>query len=137
MSGSLLVLITGSILLGFSATPIIFFAAMALYTLGSGFQVSTQAYIAGLVDKQRLARILATLSISAAGGKFVASIIFPQIFAAGIESGVEVLKGLPFFVSAGLFVIAGASLSVVVGRARRVESGSSVERERLLDGTEA
>ena len=118
MIGSSVVLSGGAVLVGLSSTTVAFLAGMVIYTLGEGLPVATQAYIASVTDKSYLARVMAVLSIAATGGKAVASAVFPQILALGLDTHVEELVGLPFFVAAGLFLIAGGCVAIVGLRMR-------------------
>jgi hypothetical protein len=137
MIGSSIVLCGGAVLIGLSSTSAAFLAGMVIYTLGEGISVATQAYIASVIDKSHLARVMAVLSIAAAGGKAIASGLFPQVLALGLDTHVEELVGLPFFVAAGLFVIAGGCVVVVGLRTRRAfgidRSSPSIEH---ADGIE-
>ena len=120
MIGSSIVLCGGAVLVGLSTTSATFLVGMVIYTLGEGISVATQAYIASVIDKSYLARIMALLSIAASSGKAIASGLFPQVLAIGLDTHVEELVGLPFFVAAGLFLIAGGCVVVVGLRTRRV-----------------
>ena len=126
---SSLVLIAGSILLGASATITTFLAALVIYVLGEGLPVATQAYIASLIEKRKLARVLSVLSIATTGGKMVASGIFPKVLGWGLDSGVEILKGLPFFESAVLFLIAAGAIGAVGWRERK-SNGKEEDEEQ-------
>ncbi len=119
MIGSSVVLSGGAVLVGLSSTSAAFMTGMVIYTLGEGINVATQAYIASVISKTYLARVLAVLSIAAAGGKAIASAVFPQVLAIGLDTHIPELIGLPFFVAAGLFVLAGACVIVVRLRTRR------------------
>lgn len=119
MVGSSIVLCAGAVAVGLSSTSAAFLIGMAFYTLGEGITVATQAYIASVIGKSFLARVMAVLSIAAAGGKAVASGLFPQVLALGLDTHVEELVGLPFFVAAGLFLIAGGCVLAVGVRMRR------------------
>ena len=122
MIGSSIVLTVGAVLVGLSSTAVAFMVGMVVYTLGEGINVATQAYIASVIDKTYLARVLAVLSIAAAGGKAIASAVFPQVLAIGLDTHVEELVGLPFFVAAGLFLLAGGCV-VIVGLKTKNSSG--------------
>ena len=113
MIGSSIVLAGGAVLIGLSSASATFLTGMVIYTLGEGLPVATQAYIASVIDKAYLGRVMSVLSIAAAGGKAIASALFPQVLALGLDTHVEVLVGLPFFVAAGLFLIAGACVAAV------------------------
>lgn len=95
MSGSLLFLIVGCILMGLSSTAGPFFVAMVIYTLGAGFSVTAQSYIASCVQKDKLASVLAVLSLAATAGKVGASALWPPLLGLGLRWGTEVGKGLP------------------------------------------
>jgi hypothetical protein len=99
MIGSSIVLSGGAVLVGFSSTSAAFLVGMVIYTLGEGISVATQAYIASVIGKPYLARVMAVLSIAAAGGKAIASGLFPQVLALGLDTHIEELIGLPFFCS--------------------------------------
>jgi hypothetical protein len=125
MIGSSIVLCGGAVLVGLSSTSAAFLVGMVIYTLGEGISVATQAYIASVIDKSYLARVMAVLSIAASGGKAIASGLFPQVLAIGLDTHVEELVGLPFLVAAGLFLIAGGCV-VVVGLRTRRSSGIDI-----------
>ena len=115
MVGSAFVLTVGTVMLGFSNTNFLFFLSMIVYTLGEGLPVATQTYIASLIAPSRLARVMSALSIAATSGKLFAAGLFPQVLAIGLDTHVESLVGLPFFVAAGLFVVAGICIVLSVG----------------------
>jgi hypothetical protein len=119
MIGSSIVLCGGAVLVGLSTTSAAFLVGMVIYTLGEGISVATQAYVASVIDKSYLARVMVVLSIAASGGKAIASGLFPQVLAIGLDTHVEELVGLPFFVAAGLFLIAGGCVVVVGLRTKR------------------
>jgi hypothetical protein len=113
MISSSVLLTIGSVFIGFSTTALTFILGMIVYTLGAGLPVATQAFVASLMDKSKLARVMAILSIAATGGKVVASGLFPQVLALGLDSGIKMLVGLPFFVAAALFLCAGLCVMIV------------------------
>jgi MFS family permease len=123
MAASAALLMLGSICIGLSATPLAFVAAVMLYLFGEGLPTATQAFIVTLLEKDKVARVMAVLSMASIGGKLLASILFPKVLALGLDSGVEVLVGLPFFVSTGLFVGAAACVGVVGVRGGRESEG--------------
>ena len=125
MIASAAVLTGGAMLVGLSATSAAFLVGMVVYTLGEGLTVATQAYIASVVDRTYLARVMATLAVAAAGGKAIASAGFPVVLAKGLDTNVRGLIGLPFFVAAGLFVVAGACVVVVGIRSSASRGGDA------------
>ena len=131
MIGSSIVLSGGAVLIGLSSASSAFLIGMVIYTLGEGLSVATQAYIASVIDKSYLARVMSVLSIAATSGKAIASALFPQVLALGLDTHVEVLVGLPFFVAAGLFLLAGGCVSAVGLRMRRAS-----RLDRSSPGTE-
>jgi MFS family permease len=137
MIGSSIVLSGGAVLVGLSNTSAAFLLGMVIYTLGEGIIVATQAYIASVIGKSYLARVMAVLSIAAAGGKAIASGLFPQVLALGLDTHIEELVGLPFFVAAGLFLIAGGCVVIVRFRMRRSSgidgSSPSLEHEDTIE----
>lgn len=116
---SSIVLSGGAVVVGLSSTSAAFLIGMVIYTLGEGISVATQAFIASVIGKSYLARVMAVLSIAAAGGKAIASGLFPQVLALGLDTHVEELVGLPFFVAAALFLVAGGCAVAVRFRMRR------------------
>jgi len=122
MIGSSIVLSGGAVVVGLSSTSAAFLIGMVIYTLGEGITVATQAFIASFIGKSCLARVMAVLSIAATGGKAIASGAFPQVLALGLDTHVEELIGLPFFVAAALFLIAGGCV-LAVGFKMRTSSG--------------
>jgi MFS family permease len=116
---SALLLILGSMSIGLSASPLAFVASVLLYLLGEGLPTATQAFVVTLLPRDRVARLMALLSVASIAGKLCASLGFPWVLAKGLDSGVEVLVGLPFFVSAGLFVGAAGCVGVVGWRVRK------------------
>ena len=114
---SVTLLIAGSIFLGLSATAPHFIAATCMYTLGAGMPVVMQTYIANLVQKSSLGRLLAIVSLFQVGGKIAASGLGPIIINAGIDSGNENLKGAIFFFAAIVFAFSASALGMVALRA--------------------
>lgn len=119
MTGSSVVLCCGSVLVGLSSSSAVFLIGMVVYTLGEGMPVATQAYIASIIDKGYLARVMAMLSMASAGGKAIASAVFPQVLAIGLDTHIKELVGLPFFVASGLYLAAGGCVLLVGLRMRR------------------
>ena len=113
MAGSSVILTVGSVLIGFSFTSGTFIAAVILYLFGEGLPTATQAYIISLIDRAQVARVMATLSMASIGGKVIASVLFSKVLAIGLDTNVNALVGLPFFVSAGLFVLSATCVTVV------------------------
>ena len=56
---------------------------------------------------------MATLSLTSIFGKLIASIVFPKVLAWGLDTHVDVLVGLPFFVSAAMFVVSAPCFTIV------------------------
>ena len=136
MSVSCLVLMAGSIVIGFSNSTVIFFLGTILYTLGEGVPVATQAYVASRIGKSRTARVMAMLSIATIIGKITASWLFPKLLAAGLDSHIDKLIGLPFFVSAALFVFAGVCV-FVVGAQQYTEMRDELQNMYQDDSTDS
>jgi MFS family permease len=134
--GSSIILCLGSTTIALSAASSVFLFGMIIYTLGEGMSVATQAYIASLTEQRYLARVMAVLSIAAALGKALASLLFPRILAAGLDTHVDVLVGLPFTVNAALFLFAGACVVVVGVRTRVEKLAREREHENGADGIE-
>ncbi|MCJ1231381.1 hypothetical protein MMC12_008058 [Toensbergia leucococca] len=126
---STLLLIAGSIVIGFSRTVPIFFLGLVVYTLGGGLSVATQVYISSLTDKDKLARTLAGLSVATIGGKLLASGLFSKILAAGLDDGREWMKGLPLFMSACLFILAGLAIIIVSIRTGKKAAAGHVNEQ--------
>ena len=138
---SSLILITGAILLGLSPTGTAFVIAVVFYTLGAGLPVILQAYIAGLVGQDQVARVLATLSTFAVAGKLAAVSLGPAVFNVGVASDIEALKGLLFFFCALLFVGSITAVGMVASRNRAVKliehsSAQELALEDLAAGQE-
>lgn len=115
MIGSSLVLAIGAVITGLSSTASVFLFGMIIYTAGEGVTVAINAYIASVIEKGFLARVMSVVAIAATGGKAIASGFFPQVLAIGLDTHVDELVGLPFLVAAGLFLVAGASVAVAGG----------------------
>jgi MFS family permease len=122
MAGSAALLIAGSTLIGFSSSTGAFVCAVVIYLFGAGLPTATQAYIVSLIEKNKVARVMATLSMASIGGKLIASILFPKILAIGLDLKIDVLVGLPFFASAVLFVVAALCVTIVGLRVREAQS---------------
>lgn len=125
MAVSSLLLTIGSLGIGLSSTTGTFVAAVVVYLFGEGLPPATQGYIVSLVDKSKVARVMATLSMASIFGKLAASLFFPKLLGWGLDSHVDVLVGLPFFVSAGMFVISAFCVGIVGIRTRRELDKSS------------
>jgi len=89
-----------------------------IYLFGEGLPSATQAYIVSLVEKSKVARVLAMLSMASIFGKLAASLLFPKMLALGLDAHVDFLVGLPLFVSAGMFVISAVCVTAVGLRVR-------------------
>jgi MFS family permease len=113
MAGSCLLLTAGSLLIGFSSTTAMFVTGVMVYSFGEGLPTATQAFIVSLVEKEKVARVMATLSMTSIFGKFMASLLFPKVLALGLDSHIKVLIGLPFFTSAALFVLSSVCFTIV------------------------
>ena len=127
-------LAVGATITGLSSSAIVFLPAMVAYSLGEGAAVTMQAYVASLIDKSRLARVMGMLSVASIGGKMAASGGFQKILAIGLDTHQANLVGLPFFVAAVLFLIAGTSIVIVAARALSIERQKTEreQRETLL-----
>ena len=134
MSVSCLVLTTGSIIIGISGSTVPFFLGTVLYTLGEGVPAATQAYVASRIGNSRIARVMAMLSVATIIGKITAAGLFPKLLAAGLDSHVDILVGLPFFVSAALFLFAGMCI-FVVGAQQYAEMQDKPENRHQDDST--
>lgn len=129
MIGSSVVLCGGGVLIGLSSTSAVFLIGMVIYTLGEGIMVATQAYITSVIGKSYLARVMAVLSIAVTSGKAIASLFFPQVLALGLDTHIEELVGLPFFVAAMLFLVAGGCVVIVRLRTRMDKSSEIMEHD--------
>jgi hypothetical protein len=123
MACSSMILTAGALCIGLSNTSATFIAGVVLYLFGEGLPSATQAYIVSLVEKSKVARVLAMLSMASIFGKLAASILFPRMLALGLDSHVEFLVGLPLFVSAGMFVVSASCVAVVGLRVRTAHQG--------------
>ncbi|KAF2675500.1 MFS general substrate transporter [Microthyrium microscopicum] len=121
MACSALLLTVGALIIGLSNTTTLFITGVVIYLFGEGLPTATQAYIVSLVDKSKVARVMATLSIASIFGKLTASILFPKMLALGLDTHVDILVGLPLFVSAVMFVVSAACIGVVGLRMRRAD----------------
>lgn len=122
MACSSLFLTVGTILIGFSNSTATFITGVVVYLFGEGLPPATQAYIVSLVEKSKVAKVMATLSMASIMGKLGASIIFPKVLAIGLDSGIDILVGLPLFVSAGMFVISAVCVGIVGLRMRKAHN---------------
>jgi MFS family permease len=113
MAGSAALLTLGALGMGLAETSFVFVASVVVYQFGEGLPTATQAYIVGMVDKGKVARVMATLSSASIFGKLVASVLFPKLLAWGLDAEDERMVGLPLFVSAGLFVLSAGCVGVV------------------------
>jgi MFS family permease len=104
--------------IGFSNTPATFIGGVVIYLFGEGLPSATQAYIVSLIEKSKVGKVLATLSMASIFGKLAASILFPKMLTLGLDTHVDVLAGLPLFVSAGMFVVSALCVAVVGLRVR-------------------
>lgn len=128
MAGSAVLLTLGSLVIGLSNTAVTFVVGVVVYLFGEGLPTATQAFIVSLVEKSQVARVMATLSITSIFGKLIASILFPKVLAWGLDSKRAILVGLPFFASAGMFLVSGVCFTVVgvkMWRARKMEESDS------------
>lgn len=113
MTGSAILLALGALVMGISETGAKFISGVVVYLFGEGLPTATQAYIVSLVEKASAARVMATLSMASIFGKVSASLLFPKLLALGMDTHVDILVGLPLFVSAALFVASALCVSFV------------------------
>jgi MFS family permease len=125
MIGSSLVLAAGAVMTGMSSTAPVFILGMVVYTAGEGLTVAINAYIATVIKKAYLARVMAMVSIAATSGKAIASAVFPQVLAIGLDTHIDELVGLPFLVASALFLMAGACV-IIAGLSTRQRSEAAV-----------
>ena len=74
------------------------------------------------------------LSVATIIGKITAAGLFPKLLAAGLDSHIDKLVGLPFFVSAALFLFAGMCI-IVVGVQQYAEMQDKTEDLDRADST--
>lgn len=120
MACSSVLLTIGALTMGFSNTSSIFVASVIVYLFGEGLPTATQAYIVSLVEKSKVARVMATLSMSSILGKLMASILFPKMLGWGLDLHSDILVGLPLFACAGMFVVSALCVGTVGLRVNRV-----------------
>lgn len=125
MACSSLLLTLGSLVIGFSNTSATFITGIIVYLFGEGLPPATQAFIVSMVEKSKVARVMATLSLASIFGKLAASILFPKVLAWGLDTHIDVLVGLPLFVSAGMFVISAFCVGLVGLRMNKAQKGGS------------
>jgi hypothetical protein len=113
MAASSVFLTIGALTTGLSNSTRTFVFGTIVYLLGEGLPTATQAYIVSLVEKEKVARVISTLSMTSISGKLVASLVFPKVLAIGLDSHIKALIGLPFFVSAGMFGISSLCFGIV------------------------
>jgi hypothetical protein len=113
MAASSLLLTLGALTIGFSNTTFTFVSGVVIYLFGEGLPTATQAFIVNLVRKEQVARVIATLSMTSILGKVMASLLFPKFLAWGLDTHIDVLVGMPFFLSAGMFIVSAICFSVV------------------------
>ncbi|KAI9894577.1 MAG: hypothetical protein M1814_001931 [Vezdaea aestivalis] len=126
-------LITGMLLIGISTSPPLFITGIAIYTLGLAFPIALQAYIGTRIAAPNMARVMTVLSLAQTGAKVVSSLVFPTLLEWGLESRMDVMVGLPFFVAAACFAAAGFAVGghVLLLRAGRGKGSASRGRERV------
>lgn len=127
---SAILLTLGSLVMGISSTSITFISGVVVYLFGEGLPTATQAYIVSLTDKAKVARVISTLSMASIFGKLTGSILFPKVLAWGLDSHIDILVGLPMFVSAGMFVASASCVAIVGLRLQRAKS-----RDAASDGS--
>ena len=130
------ILIGGSVLLDLSATGPTFLIAMAIYTLGTGLPIVTQAYISNLVEKEHVARVLAALFMFAIARKLAATSLDPYVFGLGINSSREEFKRLLFFFYL-VFIGSVVTVGLVAMRTRKTQKGEVRDDDVLLQEIES
>ena len=68
--------------------------------MGEGVPIAVQGYIISAVDGTKVARILSLTSAAKTAGKMVASAFYAKVLAWGVHTHIDLLIGLPCFVSA-------------------------------------
>jgi hypothetical protein len=106
---SIVILITGAIIIASSPTVGLTIIGLMIWTLGTGFSSLTRALITTLVDQQHVGRLCAAISIVETSSTLVAGPTLAFFYTMGLRwEGPWV--GLPFFLLSAISVIAAVAL---------------------------
>lgn len=104
--GSAPFLTIGCFLLGWASTPSLFITAIVIYTMGAGFRVTLESFLASTVRSDQLATLYVAISVIDTMGTFVASPLLAATFAKGLHMGGPWI-GLPFIATSIIYLFCG------------------------------
>ncbi|KAM5431752.1 hypothetical protein MferCBS31731_007757 [Microsporum ferrugineum] len=94
---SIVLLTIGSFAIGFSPTFVIMVCAVAIYTLGCGFNAVCLSLISSFVDPKYSARLYSIVSLIIMLGTLIGGPFLAGLFNLGLNLGSPAWTGLPFF----------------------------------------
>lgn len=106
---SVVLLILGSLALGFSSTVPEVLAALLVFTFGSGFCQATQSFITSLVEPDQVARLYTIIAAVDGVGLMLGAALLNQTLQLAIRAG-GITMGLPFLVVASLYTVTGLAI---------------------------
>ncbi|KZM19225.1 uncharacterized protein EKO05_0007315 [Ascochyta rabiei] len=130
---SLVALAVGTFCLGFA--PVVAIAVIGIVTLalGTGQDSLTRSMATDMVHVSDLSTMYSAITMLRAIGGSISGPIYAWLYTAALRKDVEAWLGLPYFVSAALFVVALGLLMAVKDPARdEVETSNDADCEPLL-----
>jgi PCFT/HCP family folate transporter-like MFS transporter 1/3 len=109
---SLLFLIAGAILEGFSTGIVLFLVGLTIGTLGSADTSFARAVATAYVEPHMTSQLYALTSMAETSGAFIGGPVLAWCFGVGLSRG-GMWRGLPWFYAAGLLVVALGALMFV------------------------
>ena len=103
--------------------------AVALYTCGTGFASAMRAFLTSLVPGNNITTLYTTMALIEGTASIAASPLIGLTFAAGINIGGLGL-GLPFFIAAGLYTVAGIGVWLIRPKQQSAESATAEEEDQ-------
>ena len=94
---SIVLLTIGSFAIGFSPTFVSMICAVAIYTLGCGFNAVCLSLISAFVDPKYSARLYSVISLIIMMGTLIGGPLLAGLFNLGLNLGSSAWAGLPFF----------------------------------------
>jgi len=132
--GSVFPLTIGAALMGFASSGATLSISLAIYTLGLGLPSAVQSFATGAVSPAHISILYVAIGMADTIGSLIAAPLLASSFSLGLKLGGGWI-GLPFFISAVLFVFIGLGVWTVL-RVRgmtagnRVDDGATEEEER-------
>ena len=105
----------GSAVTFLAPSPILLIAGQIIFALGYAFGITARILVTSLVEQKHLGIVYAGISAMTYCGIFVGGPLLASSFSWGMQLG-GVWSGLPFLISAGLFMLATVAITIASHR---------------------